>query len=358
MARSSTTFRPKWKLGNTTVIRVPKTLARTVLNYAHDLDEKSEVLLPQDPTAVYRTAADVEISNPVNVASVPQRSPFRYPGGKTWLVPYIRSWLTHKKAPVGILIEPFAGGGIIALTAGFEGLAKHVVLVERDADVGAVWHTIFGGQAKWLEDRILNFELTRENVTAILRKEPVTQRERAFTVILRNRVQRGGIMAVGAGLIKTGENGRGLSSRWYPETLARRIREIASVRERFSFIQGDAFEVIGRYADDETAVFFIDPPYTVASKRLYSHWQVDHPSLFGLLANVRGDILLTYDNTSEIATLASKFDFETQAIAMKNTHHAKMTELLIGKDLSWLRKATYRRASASRHSQRTFPFSP
>lgn len=23
----------------------------------------------------------------VNVASVPQRSPFRYPGGKTWLVP-------------------------------------------------------------------------------------------------------------------------------------------------------------------------------------------------------------------------------------------------------------------------------
>lgn len=26
----------------------------------------------------------------VNVASVPQRSPFRYPGGKTWLVPHIR----------------------------------------------------------------------------------------------------------------------------------------------------------------------------------------------------------------------------------------------------------------------------
>jgi DNA adenine methylase len=26
----------------------------------------------------------------VNVASVPQRSPFRYPGGKTWLVPIVR----------------------------------------------------------------------------------------------------------------------------------------------------------------------------------------------------------------------------------------------------------------------------
>jgi DNA adenine methylase len=29
----------------------------------------------------------------VNVASVPQRSPFRYPGGKTWLVPRVRRWL-------------------------------------------------------------------------------------------------------------------------------------------------------------------------------------------------------------------------------------------------------------------------
>jgi len=29
----------------------------------------------------------------VNVASVPQRSPFRYPGGKTWLVPLVRQWL-------------------------------------------------------------------------------------------------------------------------------------------------------------------------------------------------------------------------------------------------------------------------
>lgn len=30
----------------------------------------------------------------VNVASVPQRSPFRYPGGKTWLVPTARRWFS------------------------------------------------------------------------------------------------------------------------------------------------------------------------------------------------------------------------------------------------------------------------
>jgi DNA adenine methylase len=253
-------------------------------------------------------------------------------------------------------VEPFAGGGIVGLTSGFEGLAEHVVLVERDPNVAAVWHTILGGQAKWLADQILNFDLSRESVKAVLHKEPVTQRERAFAVILRNRVQRGGIMADGAGLVKTGENGRGLNSRWYPETLARRIQEIAGVRERFSFVEGDAFEVVRRYADDETAAFFADPPYTGASKRLYAHWQVDHRSLFGLLASVKGDVLMTYDNTREIAALAAEFDFETQAIAMKNTHHAKMTELVIGKDLAWLREAVNGRESGFRNAQATLAF--
>jgi DNA adenine methylase len=356
MARSSTTFRPKWKLGNTTVIRVPSTLATQVLRYAHDLDAKSEADVLHDPSVAYRTAEDIEMTKPVNVASVPQRSPFRYPGGKTWLVPYIRSWLTYKSSPANVLVEPFAGGGIVGLTAGFEGLAEHAVLVESDPNIAAVWHTIFDGQAKWLADRILNFELTRENVTSILRKNPAGQRERAFAVILRNRVQRGGIMAEGAGFVKTGENGRGLNSRWYPDTLARRIQEIAGVRERFSFIEGDAFDAIHRYADDETTAFFVDPPYTVASKRLYAHWQVDQRSLFASLADVKGDVLLTYDNTREIASLASEFGFETQSITMKNTHHAKMTELLVGKDLSWLRDAANGRESASRNGQGTLAF--
>src|SRR2546423_8336304 len=130
---------------------------------------------------------------------------------------------------------------MVGLTAGFEGLTDHIVMVERDPNVAAVWNTIFGGQAKWLADQILNFDLTHQKVTAVLRKEPATQRERAFAVILRNRVQRGGIMADGAGLVKTGENGRGLNSRWYPETLARRIQEIAEARERFSFMEAHGF---------------------------------------------------------------------------------------------------------------------
>ena len=74
----------------------------------------------------------------VNVASVPMRSPFRYPGGKTWLVPWIRRWLRSKPCPVAELVEPFAGGAIVGLTAVFEELARKVTLVEVDYDVASV----------------------------------------------------------------------------------------------------------------------------------------------------------------------------------------------------------------------------
>ncbi|MBI4326131.1 MAG: DNA adenine methylase [Chloroflexi bacterium] len=338
MARSSTSYHSKWKAGSTTVIRVPSKLASEVLRYAHELDEKCNGNELREPVAAYRTADDVALSEPVNVASVPQRSPFRYPGGKTWLVPYIRSWLQNKSPRPSVLVEPFAGGGIVGLTAGFEKLADHVVMVESNPNVAAVWQAIFCGQSSWLAQSIAHFELTNANVLSVLRSEPTSQRERAFATILRNRVQRGGIMASGAGLVKTGENGRGINSRWYPETLARRIQEIAQIRDRFSFIEGDGIEVIRRYSDVDDASFFVDPPYTTAARRLYQHWQVDHRSLFALLAEVKGEVLLTYDNTREIAALASGSGFQTQAVTPRSASEPKMSKLLIGRNLAkWLK---------------------
>jgi len=158
--------------------------------------------------------------------------------------------------------------------------------------------------------------------------------------------------------MKSGENGRGIRSRWYPQTLAKRIRAIAALRQRFTFIEGDGLDSIAAYADDERAAFFVDPPYTVAARRLYRHWQIDHRRLFGMLREVRGSVLLTYDHTREIVELAKAFRFETRAVAMKNTHHARMSELLVGQDLTWLQAAQASCGARSRTAQATLAFHP
>lgn len=280
----------------------------------------------------------------VNVACVPQRSPFRYPGGKTWLVPRVRQWLTSLAAKPSVLVEPFAGGGIVGLTAGFEELTDHVVLVELDRQVAAVWETILGGDAEWLADRILTFDLTHENARATLAEKGGGTRELAFRTILKNRTYHGGILAPGATFIKQGENGKGLKSRWYAETLAKRVIAIGRIRERFTFIHGDGMEALSTYSRGNRAVYFIDPPYTAggsngkrAGTRLYTHHELDHERLFATTAAVAGDVLLTYDDAPDVRGLAQRHGFNVEAVAMKNTHHARMNELLIGRDLSWLR---------------------
>lgn len=281
-----------------------------------------------------------EQEKPVNVASVPQRSPFRYPGGKTWLVPLFRRWLMSLPSQPDLLVEPFAGGGIISLTAAFEHLADKIILVELDKQVAAVWQSILGGDAKWLAKKILNFDLTPDTAKIEFEKSPQTTRDLAFQTILKNRTAHGGILAEGAGVLKHGENGRGLLSRWYPQTIAKRITNIELVADRLKFFHGDAFYVLTEHRNNKNAVFFIDPPYTAGGKRagsrLYSHSEIDHEKLFSLCEKLRGEFLLTYDNAEEVQKLAERHGFATKAVPMKNTHHAEMTELLIGRCVDWV----------------------
>jgi DNA adenine methylase len=272
----------------------------------------------------------------VNVSTVPQRSPFRYPGGKTWLVPRVRLWLRSLPQRAVELIEPFAGGAIVSLTAVFENLVDRATLVELDDQVAAVWQTILSEDGVRLAEDVARFTLSAEAIRELLTRSHDSVYDLAFATLVKNRVQRGGILAPGASLMKAGENGRGLASRWYPQTLRKRILAIAGMRHRIRFLHTDGVAYLESQASRPDVVYFIDPPYTVAGKRLYTHFEIDHDRLFAIAATLAGDFLMTYDNTSEVRWLAEKHGFQTAEIAMMNTHNATKTELLIGKDLRWL----------------------
>ncbi len=273
-----------------------------------------------------------------NSFTVPMRSPFRYPGGKTWLVPHLRQWLNARQIPPSEFVEPFAGGGIMGLTAAFEELAQHVTMVELDEQVAAVWGTILWepGHGEELAEKIVSFELSRDSVLEALMETDGLLVDRAFRTILKNRVNRSGIIAPRASFLNAGENGKGLSSRWYPDTLKQRILNIVGIRDRVTFVQGDGLEVMRQNAANSEAVFFVDPPYTVAGRRLYAHWEMDHDGLFSVAETLAGDFLMTYDDDERIRTLAEGHGFDCRTVVMKTAHHVKRTELLISRDLSWL----------------------
>ncbi|MDY2824293.1 MAG: DNA adenine methylase [Treponema sp.] len=271
----------------------------------------------------------------VNVASVPQRSPFRYPGGKTWLIPIARKWFSSASDNAE-LIEPFAGGGIISLTAAAENYFNHIIMTELDEDVAAVWETIFSEKDyDWLSNKILNFIVTPENINEVELHANEGTKERAFSTIVRNRTNHGGILAKGSGKIKTGEGGKGLSSRWYPETLVRRITEANKLRDKIQFINEDAFKIMRQQQNNSNAYFFIDPPYTIAGRRLYNLFDVDHRQIFEIISKLQGHFLLTYDDTTEIRNFAEEFSLSYKTIPMQTTHLIKKEELLISDNFEW-----------------------
>lgn len=262
---------------------------------------------------------------------MPQRSPFRYPGGKTWLIPELRAWLAHTRPR--LFVEPFAGGGTATLTAVAEGLTEQALMVESDPQVAAVWATVFSSDAEALARRIETFPFNRSNVVALLETDPVNRADVAFATIVRNRVQRGGIIAPGAGLMKSGESGKGLGSRWYPATLAKRVRAAGQMRDRISFVHGDGLACTAKHLNDRGAVFFFDPPYTAGGKRagarLYSDHQVDHSAVFAAGAAAAGGALLTYDDAVEVRGLADKYRIAATRIGMMSGHNRRMRELLL-----------------------------
>ncbi|MHB8638070.1 MAG: DNA adenine methylase [Fimbriimonadaceae bacterium] len=282
---------------------------------------------------------DPRLAPVVNVATVPHRSPFRYPGGKTWLIPIARDWFARVRSQKTVLVEPFAGGGGIGLTAALEGFVSKSLLVELDPDVAVVWRVMLSSEAPELAARIRAFTCSDENVRVALGTSPTCELDYAFVTLLRNRVSRGGILAPGAGLVKQGEANRGIASRWYPETLAKRIEAIFENRHRLDFVEDDGLCVLQSSAPNDCAAYFIDPPYPVAGKRLYRCHELDHRRLFELMATLRGPFLTTYDDNADIQALADEFGFESKLIPMKSTHHTRKLELVISRDLSWLNSA-------------------
>ena len=214
-------------------------------------------------------------------------------------------------------------------------MAEAITMVEMDEEIAAVWEIILNGKNKWLADKIYSYDLTYANVKAELENPNKQLQDIAFCTILKNRVFHGGILAKGSGMIKNGENGKGIASRWYPKTLRDRILAINFVKDKINFISGDAFEVLAQNLNNKGAYFFIDPPYTIAGKRLYTYFDIDHERLFELTSQLKGKFMLTYDDTSEIRRLADKYNLQYRTIPMKTTLHFEKNEIIISDNFSW-----------------------
>jgi len=257
------------------------------------------------------------VVKPINNATQRHYSVFRYPGGKTWALPYLRNIL--RKGNYDSICEPFAGSGVVSLMAIFENFVQKAYLYEIDAEVASVWHCILSKDYELLVKKIMNFTFNEYYVSDLLSNIPKNTVELAFRTIIKNRANFGGILH--SGFIKNGyKNGKGIAATWYPDTICRRILAINSISEKICFYEKDGIEAIGQNA----GFYFIDPPYYKAGTRLYRHGVIDHSYLFDKIKASDCDFLLTYDNESVPKYHAMRCGFVTEEIPMRTQKTKKV----------------------------------
>jgi len=235
-------------------------------------------------------------------------------------------------------VEPFAGGASVGLAVAELDLADHVTLAEIDPDVAAVWQVILNGQADAFARRIRNFSLSHESATEVVGKKPNDTLAKAFRCLLLNRISRAGIMAPGSGWLNQGENGNGIHSRWYPETLAQRVESTHALRAKLTFDPRDGLEVLRSFSTKPRAIAFVDPPYVVkgrgAGRRLYTHCDVDCEKLFEIVKRFLGPMIITYHRSVIIERLADAAGIERHTVTMQTGHTRSKRELIMYKSAS------------------------
>jgi len=253
------------------------------------------------------------------------KSPFRYPGGKAYLLPEIADAIRSSGAQISYYAEPFAGGAGAAIELLSLGAVNKVFLNDADPRIAAAWQAMLYESAAFidlLQGASLSLE-TWHHYNDLVKNPSLanSKLELGFATFFMNRTNRSGIV-LGAGPIG-GYEQKGkwkLGVRFYRETMEKRVRWLAERRELIKVTNFDGVEFIRSFQARKArqTFFFIDPPYVGAGSRLYLNQMniAKHEDLANTLRRKKSieNWLITYDDCLLIRDLYSGFSIQSSPI--------------------------------------------
>ncbi|MEJ7780656.1 MAG: DNA adenine methylase [Daejeonella sp.] len=238
-------------------------------------------------------------------------SPLRYPGGKNKLAAFFAKICIDNNI-TGHYIEPYSGGGSVALFLLLEGFVQNITINDMDRSIYAFWYSVLN-HTQELCTRIQDADLTVENwhIQKAFQdsKEDCNLIDLGFSTLFLNRTNRSGIITGG---IIGGVEQRGnykIDCRFNKETLISRIKNIAKHRENIRLLHMDAIDLIDLIETEpnpQNAFFYFDPPYYNKASSLYmNHYKNDnHLEVSNRIKNIQEiKWAVSYDDVPEIQSL-------------------------------------------------------
>nr|WP_241740154.1 MULTISPECIES: DNA adenine methylase [Microbacterium] len=236
-------------------------------------------------------------------------SPLRYPGGKSVLLKAVVDVIERNDLRGHRYAEPYAGGGGLALALLYGRHTHRIALNDLDPAIYSLWWSILNANDELLSKiettpiTVPEWHQQRETYFLGDASDPVSL---GFAALFLNRTNRSGVIKGGVigGLDQTGNYL--IDCRFNRATLAQKIERIWKYRAQIEISSLDGRAFLQQHDErTEPTLFFVDPPYFVKGRGLYSNYfeDDDHNQLAERVHALKNPWLLTYDDAEAIASL-------------------------------------------------------
>lgn len=213
-------------------------------------------------------------------------SVFQYPGGKSWLAPWIIDHFPQHRC----YVEVFAGSAAVLVN---KPQSYIEVINDRDGDIVQFFEVLRarGDElADWLKNVPYAHDVQQEWADEFYRGErPDDPIERAGRFFFLRNTQYAGKYRSKSGF-RSGRN-------WNKaQHYANNREELREFRDRFEGVQienRDFEEIFDRF-DAEDTLFYCDPPYVEEGDSLYTHGEFDHERFVETVRGIEGLAAISY----------------------------------------------------------------
>lgn len=267
-------------------------------------------------------------------------SPLRYPGGKAKVADFVRCLIKKNALLDGTYVEPYVGGGSVALSLLFNEYVKDIYINDKDIAIYAFWYSVLHepeALCKLIKDTPVTVETWFKLRDYQDQKDNVDLLHLGFSTFFLNRTNRSGILKAGVigGYEQTGNYK--IDARFNKEDLIKRIERIADYSDRIHLTNEDAVTLVQRLNKElpYNTLFYLDPPYYIKGKGLYLNYynDNDHQNIANSISDFREHKwIISYDNVDFIANLYSRFRQKTFELNYSASNSGKGKEIMIFSD--------------------------
>lgn len=264
-------------------------------------------------------------------------TPLRYPGGKQKIWRFIAEIIDANQLYDCDYIEPYAGGGGVAIELLLSGMVKKIHLNDSNPAVYAFWSSIIDQPDAFCK-KIISAPLSVnewERQRSIYKAQDLSDLlGLGFAFFYLNRCNRSGILSAGIIGGKKQEGTWKIGARFHRNDLIRRIERIATKRKYINIKNLDAEIFIEKYVNKikNTTLTYCDPPYYSKADRLYDNFysKNDHIRISKIISNkLKKYWIISYDNVPEISDLYKSNKCFSYSLQYNASRVYKGTELFI-----------------------------